>query len=105
VYDQNSFLYGTGKRVSVYLGLAGGPNRDADYKHAFLIRADGEVVSSDLGKGLWAEKFKNLQVYPGDTIVVPEKTYRPGTLRTVLAYSQLFSQLALGAAAISVIAP
>ena len=105
VYDQNSFLYGPGKRVGSYLGLAGGPNRDADYKHSFLIRADGEVVSSDLGKGLWAEKFKNLPVYPGDTIVVPEKTYKPGTLRTVLAYSQLFSSLALGAAALTVIAP
>jgi protein involved in polysaccharide export with SLBB domain len=103
VYDQNSFLYAGGRRVGEYLGLAGGPNRDADYKHSFLIRADGEVVSSDLGKGLWAEKFKNLQVYPGDTIVVPEKTFRPGTLRAVLAYSQLFSQLALGAAAIAVI--
>ncbi len=105
VYDQNSFLYGPGKRVGTYLGLAGGPNRDADYKHSFLIRADGEVVSSDLGKGLWAEKFKDLRVYPGDTIVVPEKTYKPGTLRTVLAYSQLFSSLALGAAALTVIAP
>ncbi|HSY35018.1 MAG TPA: SLBB domain-containing protein [Acidobacteriaceae bacterium] len=105
VYDQNSFLYATGRRVGEYLGLAGGPNRDADYKHSFLIRADGEVVSSDLGKGLWAEKFKNLRVYPGDTIVVPEKTYKPGTLRTVLAYSQLFSSLALGAAALSVIVP
>jgi len=103
VYDQNSFLYATSKRVGAYLGLAGGPNRDADYKHSFLIRADGEVVSSDLGKGLWSAKFKDLQVYPGDTIVVPEKTYRPGTLRAVLAYSQLFSQLALGAAAIAVI--
>ncbi len=103
VYDQNSFLYATGRRVGDYLGLAGGPNRDADYKHSFLIRADGEVVSSDLGKGIWAEKFKDLRVYPGDTIVVPEKTYKPGTLRTVLAYSQLFSQLALGAAAIAVI--
>ncbi len=103
VYDQNSFLYATGRRVGDYLGLAGGPNRDADYKHSFLIRADGEVVSSDLGKGIWAEKFKDLRVYPGDTIVVPEKTYRPGTLRTVLAYSQLFSSLALGAAAIAVI--
>ncbi len=105
VYDQNSFLFGTGKRVGAYLGLAGGPNRDADYKHSFLIRADGEVVSSDLGKGLWAQKFKNLPVYAGDTIVVPEKTYKPGTLRTVLAYSQLFSSLALGAAALTVIAP
>ena len=105
VYDQNSFLYGTGKRVGAYLGLAGGPNRDADYKHSFLIRADGEVVSSDLGKGLWAAKFKDVRVYPGDTIVVPEKTYKPGTLRTVLAYSQLFSSLALGAAALTIIAP
>jgi protein involved in polysaccharide export with SLBB domain len=103
VYDQNSFLYATGRRVGEYLGLAGGPNRDADYKHSFLIRADGEVVSSNLGKGLWAEKFKNLRVYPGDTIVVPEKTYKPGTLRTVLAYSQLFSSLALGAAALTII--
>ena len=103
VYDQNSFLYTSGRRVGEYLGLAGGPNRDADYKHSFLIRADGEVVSSDLGKGLWAEKFKNLPVYPGDTIVVPEKLYKPGALRTVLAYSQLFSQFALGAASIAVI--
>jgi protein involved in polysaccharide export with SLBB domain len=103
VYDQNSFLYATGRRVGEYLGLAGGPNRDADYKHSFLIRADGEVVSSDLGKGLWAAKFKDVRVYPGDTIVVPEKTYKPGTLRTVLAYSQLFSSLALGAAALTVI--
>ena len=105
VYDQNSFLYAADRRVGEYLGLAGGPNRDADYKHSFLIRADGEVVSSDLGKGLWAPKFKGVRVYPGDTIVVPEKTYRPGTLRTVLAYSQLFSSLALGAAALSVIVP
>jgi protein involved in polysaccharide export with SLBB domain len=105
VYDQNSFLYATGRRVGEYLGLAGGPNRDADYKHSFLIRADGEVVSSDLGKGLWAAKFKDVRVYPGDTIVVPEKTYKPGTLRTVLAYSQLFSSLALGAAALTIIAP
>ena len=103
VYDQNSFLYAGGRRVGEYLGLAGGPNRDADYKHSFLIRADGEVVSSDLGKGLWAAKFKDVRVYPGDTIVVPEKTYKPGTLRTVLAYSQLFSSLALGAAALTII--
>jgi protein involved in polysaccharide export with SLBB domain len=103
VYDQNSFLFATGHRVGEYLGFAGGPNRDADYKHAFLIRADGEVVSSDMGKGLWSDKFKNVRVYPGDSIVVPERTFKPGTLRAVLAYSQLFSQIALGAASISII--
>jgi hypothetical protein len=42
-------------------------------------------------------------VQPGDTIVVPEKTYRGNGLRTVLAFSQLFSTLALGAGALAVI--
>jgi protein involved in polysaccharide export with SLBB domain len=103
VYDQNSFLYASGRRVGEYLALAGGPNRDADRKHSFLIRADGEVVSSDLGKGIWSDKFKELRVYPGDTIVVPEKTFKPGALRTILEYSSVFSSLALGAAALTVI--
>ncbi|MGA8939216.1 MAG: SLBB domain-containing protein [Acidobacteriaceae bacterium] len=103
VYDQNSFLFAAGRKVGEYLEMAGGPNRDADRKHEFLIRADGEVVSHDLGKGLWSNQFNGLRVYPGDTIVVPEKTYKPSALRGFLEYSQMFSQFALGAAAISVI--
>ena len=103
VYNQNSFLFASGRRVSEYLTMAGGPSRDADRKHAFLIRADGEVVSSDLGKGIWTDKFNNLHVYAGDSIVVPEKTFKPGALRTVLEYSSIFSSLALAAAALSVV--
>jgi protein involved in polysaccharide export with SLBB domain len=103
VYDQNSFLYTSGRRVGEYLGLAGGPNRDADRKHEFLIRADGEVVSHDLGKGLWSDKFDSLRVNPGDTVVVPEKTFKPGALQTIMEYSSLFSSIALGAAALTII--
>jgi hypothetical protein len=40
---------------------------------------------------------------PGDTIVVPDKTLRPTALRNILDWSQVFSQLALGAAAINVL--
>jgi hypothetical protein len=40
---------------------------------------------------------------PGDTIVMPEKVYRGSSVRNVLEYSQLFSQLALGAASLGVI--
>ena len=104
VYDQNSFLFTPGKRVGMYLQLAGGPDRDSDRKHDFLIRADGEVLSHNAaGGGLWSNQFNNLKVYPGDTIVVPEKIYKPGTLRSVIEYSQLVSNFALGAAALSVI--
>ena len=103
VYDQNSFLYAKGQRAGAYLLLAGGPNRDADRKHEFLIRADGEVVSRDTGKGLWSSQFSNLRVYPGDTIVVPEKTFKPSAIRGVIEWSQLVSNFALGAAALSIL--
>ena len=105
VYDQNSFLFAPGEKVGMYLQLAGGPNRDSDRKHEFLIRANGEVVSHDVGQGLWSSHFNNLKVNPGDTLVVPEKTYKPSSLRSLIEYSQLVSNFALGAAAISVIHP
>jgi protein involved in polysaccharide export with SLBB domain len=103
VYDQNSFLYKDQRRVGNYLHLAGGPDRSADAKHAFIIRADGSVVSRSDENGLWGNTFDALQMNPGDTLVVPEKLIKPSALRGFLDWSQLFSQLALGAAAISVI--
>ncbi|HEX4064732.1 MAG TPA: SLBB domain-containing protein [Acidobacteriaceae bacterium] len=103
VYDQNSFLYQTSRRAGTYLRLAGGPNRDADSKHAFIIRADGSVISREAENGIWGNEFANLRMNPGDTIVVPEKTFKPSALRGFLDWSQLFSQFALGAAALSVI--
>jgi hypothetical protein len=103
VYNQNSFLYVKGRRVGTYLQQAGGPNRDADRKHAFIIRANGDIVSYDAGKSVWGNDFLNLRLNPGDTVVVPEKTFKPSNLRGLLEWTQLFSQLALGAAAINAI--
>ncbi len=105
VYDQNSFLYARGKGVGSYLQMAGGPNKDADRKHSFVIRADGEVISYDMAHGPWGNEFDHLPMNPGDTIVVPDKTLKPSAMRAVLDYSQLFSQFAIGAAALAIIAP
>jgi hypothetical protein len=44
-----------------------------------------------------------VRLYPGDTVVVPEKSLRPSAMREFLAWTQIFSQLALGAAAVDVI--
>ena len=104
VYDQNSFLYKSERRSGAYLHLAGGPNRDADKKHVFIIRADGSVVSREAANGLWGNTFEQLRMNPGDTIVMPEKGFNVSGLRGFLEYSQLFSQFALGAASIAVIA-
>jgi polysaccharide export outer membrane protein len=103
VLNQNSFLYRDNAKVGEYLHLAGGPSREADRGQSFVLRADGSVTSHDAGKPLFASGFDNLRLYPGDTIVVPEKRLRPGAMREFLAWSQLFSQLSLGAAAVDVI--
>ena len=102
-YDPNSFLYSPRRRLGGYLKLAGGANRDADRRHEFIIRADGSVVSRSTSHTIFGNNFRSLPVYPGDTIVVPEKLYKPSRLLGALQYSQLFSQLALGAASINVI--
>ncbi|MGA7887578.1 MAG: SLBB domain-containing protein [Acidobacteriaceae bacterium] len=103
VYDQNSFLYRPGMRAGEYLHLAGGPNRDADRKHMFIIRADGSVVSRDAASTLWGNQFDALIMNPGDTIVVPQKVLKPSPILGMLAWSQLFSQFALGAAAFNAV--
>ena len=103
VNDQNSFLYARGRRLGSYLQMAGGLTRDAERNRAFVIRANGEVVSYESRKGLWGNQFNDLPIYPGDTIVVPEKTFRPSALRGFLDWSQVFSQLAIGVAAIRIL--
>ena len=105
VYNQNSFLYSSGMRVNAYLRLAGGPNKDADRKHAFIIRADGEVISYAMTRGPWGYGFDGLPMNPGDTIVIPDKTIKPSFLSAFFDWAQFFSQFALGAAALTVILP
>lgn len=104
VNDQNSFLYANDRRVGNYLKKAGGATQDADMKRAFVIRASGEVVGYSATRNAWGSSFNDLRIYPGDSIVVPEKGFKPSAMRGVLEWSQMFSQLALGAASIAVIA-
>jgi protein involved in polysaccharide export with SLBB domain len=107
VYDQNSFLFVPKRTVGRYLRLAGGPTRNADFRYAFVIRADGSVISrktTEKGFSSWGgNNFNDLRVNPGDTIIVPDKTLRPTLIRNLVDWTSVFSQLAFGAAAINVI--
>jgi len=69
----------------------------------FLVRANGSVVSRESVKSAWGNEFMHLKLNPGDTIVVPDKTLKPSGLRQVLDWTQLFSQMALGIAAFTVV--
>ncbi len=103
VYGQNVFLFNAKRRVEDYVDLAGKPNRIADRKHAFIIRADGSVFSRERTQGVLSNNFESAAIYPGDAIVIPEKLIKPSALRNVLDYSQILSSFGLAAAAINVV--
>ena len=97
VYNENAFRYEATKHVSSYLQAAGGPTRQADVKRAFLIRADGTVISRQHHGTLWASSsFENLRVLPGDSIVVPTKLKSPTSFMQQLPFiTQILSQTAM----------
>jgi protein involved in polysaccharide export with SLBB domain len=97
VYDPSSFLFDGKARVINYLKQAGGPNRDADRKHVFIVRADGAVISKEASKSFWGNTFADENINPGDTIVVPERVYRGSNLRSFATLAPVLSSLALTA--------
>jgi protein involved in polysaccharide export with SLBB domain len=103
IFNQNSFLYRPEVRLESYLQLAGGPNSDADKKHMFVVRANGAVVSKEAVNGTWGNEFYKLRMNPGDTIVVPDKSLKPSTLRAFMNVSQFLAQIAFTAAAVTTV--
>ncbi len=68
-------------------------------KHLFLIRADGTVVSY----GQRGRKFIYEPIYPGDTVVVPEKMDFANWKYELKEWVKIFSDFAIGAAAVRVL--
>ena len=99
VYSANAFVYRPHRRVIDYLRQAGGPDRQADRKRAFVIRADGSVLSRQYGHG----NFEHAQLFPGDTIVVPPQLTRRSTLRTVVDVANVVGQFGFAVAAINLL--
>ena len=104
VFNANAFLCSDNARVGTYLRLAGGPAREADRHQIFVLRADGSVVHPKSANTIFdSADLDNVRLYPGDTIVVPEKIVRPSALGQFVAWAQIMSQVSLGAAALDVV--
>jgi protein involved in polysaccharide export with SLBB domain len=103
VYNANAFRQEPDKRLFAYLNDAGGATREADQKRIFVIRADGRVVSRQSRNNHLHGDFEKLRLLPGDAIVVPEKVRVSSKMSDLLQYTQFASQLALSAAALSVV--
>jgi polysaccharide export outer membrane protein len=97
VYSANAFIYEPGRRTVDYLREAGGPDRQADKKREFVLRADGSVLSSQYGN------FNKALIFPGDTIVIPPMLQKRAILRNLVDIATIVGQFGLGLAAINVL--
>lgn len=98
VYNANAFVYARRQSVGDYLRRAGGPDRQADKKREFILRADGSVVSA---------QYANVQhapIYPGDTVVVPPILDRRATFQRILDTVAIANNFGLSAASLYLIA-
>jgi polysaccharide export outer membrane protein len=102
VYNQNAFLHEENLRVMDYLREAGGTTRTADKDRVFIIRADGSVVPRQDRKR-FGNSFETTRLNPGDALVIPEAMPKTPLLRSLRDWTQVFSQLILGAAAVNVL--
>ena len=103
VYNQNAFVYDPSRRVGDYIRLAGGANRDADKKRAYVIRAGGAVLSKQYSSSLRGSGFNSLHVYPGDTVVVPLNLSKGKSLRLIVDLAQIVGQFGIAIAAANVV--
>ncbi len=101
VNNENVMVYKPGKTVGDVMRAAS-LAEDADASEAFVLRADGSVLSRKATG--WFSTFDGTQVMPGDTLIVPPKVDRESSYNFVVRglrdWTQIFSNLGIGAAAI-----
>ncbi len=101
VNNDNVFIFRQGKTVGDVITSAG-VNEDSELSRAFVLRADGSIFSRK-DAGLFTS-FERAKLMPGDTVVVPSKVDRESSynfiMRGLRDWTQIFSNLGIGAAAI-----
>jgi len=97
VYNPTALVYDKERsRVKNYLSRVGGPTENAEEDQMYIIRANGTVVSKKSTSWfVFGKRFKNIILYPGDTLLVPQKMVRPNYLRDVKDITQILYQIAV----------
>jgi protein involved in polysaccharide export with SLBB domain len=98
VQTATSHLYRPELSREDYLALSGGTTRRADRDKIYVVRADGSVGAKQGAR--WFNR-SDLEIRPGDTIVVPLDTERMPALPFWQAVTQIIYNLAIAAAAVN----
>lgn len=101
VNNENVMVYKPNKTVGELIRLAG-LTEDANPKSVFVLRADGSILGRQ-SAGFFSN-FESTRLMPGDTLIVPAKVDRETqynfVVRALRDWTQIFSNLGIGAAAI-----
>lgn len=98
VQSTTSHLYRVALARNDYIAMSGGFTARADHDRIFVVRADGSVVTG--ARGAWFSSG-NVDIRPGDTIVVPLETERMRPLPFWTAVTTIIYNLAIAAAAVN----
>ncbi|NET61471.1 MAG: hypothetical protein F6K47_36720, partial [Symploca sp. SIO2E6] len=93
-----SHLFDASLNRNQYIALSGGFTRNADKRQVYIVRANGQV---DIEEHSRFFPRGGVIVAPGDTIVVPVNVNKIPSLKLWTVTSQIFYQIALGAAAVN----
>ena len=94
-------LLGVGQDMDLH--LAGGPDRTADQKREFILRADGSVLSRQYTSAREYGGFDRVLMLPGDTVIVPPKIEKDAILRDLVNISSILQGFGIAAAAVEVL--
>ena len=101
VNNENVIVYKPNKTVGELIQQAD-LTEDANPKAVFLLRADGSILGRQ-STGFFSN-FESTRLMPGDTLIVPAKVDRESNynflVRALRDWTQIFSNLGIGAAAI-----
>ena len=98
VQDPTSHLYGPDLSRDDYIRLSGGLTAQADHRRIYVVHADGSVVANEGSR--WFSRGSNVEIHPGDTIVVPINAEQMLPLPFWQAVTGIMYNVAIAAAAV-----
>lgn len=98
VQSPTSHVFEAGLTRADYIAKSGGTTQKADRKHIYVVRANGDVVSGE--RGGWFRRSQDVEIRPGDTIVVPLDTERIRALPLWQAVTTIIYNLAVALLAV-----
>jgi protein involved in polysaccharide export with SLBB domain len=98
VQDPTSHLYNPDLSRDDYIRQSGGFTAQSDAKRIYVVRADGSVIANEGSR--WFNRGSNVQMEPGDTIVVPINAEQMLPLPFWEAVTGIMYNVAIAAAAV-----